>query len=35
MNGDCPQGFAKISKEDGENAVNYGMPCFKIEKGYP
>ena len=31
----CPEEVAKISEEDGENAVIYGMPCFKIEKGYP
>jgi len=30
----CPQEVAKIKEEDGENAVIYGMPCFKIEKGY-
>ena len=31
----CPEEVAKISEEDGENAVIYGMPCLKIEKGYP
>ena len=31
----CPEEVAKISEEDGENAVIYGMPCFKIEKAYP
>ena len=31
----CPDEVAKIKEEDGENAVIYGMPCFKIEKGYP
>ena len=31
----CPQEVAKINEEDGENAVIYGMPCYKIEKGYP
>jgi hypothetical protein len=31
----CPQEVAKIKEEDGENAVIYGMPCYKIEKGYP
>ena len=31
----CPDEVAKIDESDGENAVIYGMPCFKIEKGYP
>ena len=31
----CPDEVAKIKEEDGENAVIYGMPCYKIEKGYP
>ena len=31
----CPEEVAKISEEDGENAVIYGIPCLKIEKGYP
>ena len=31
----CPEEVAKIDEEDGENAVIYGLPCFKIEKGYP
>ena len=31
----CPEEVAKISEEDGENAVIYGIPCFKIEKAYP
>ena len=30
----CPEEVAKIDEEDGENAVIYGMPCFKIEKGH-
>ena len=31
----CPEEVAKIQEEDAENAVIYGLPCFKIEKGYP
>ena len=31
----CPNEVAKIAEEDGENAVIYGMPCYKIENGYP
>ena len=31
----CSKEVAKISEEDGEDAVIYGMPCLKIEKGYP
>ena len=31
----CPEEVAKIDEEDGGNAVIYGLPCFKIEKGYP
>ena len=31
----CPKEVSTISEEDGENAIIYGMPCFKIEKGYP
>jgi hypothetical protein len=31
----CPDEVAKIDESDGENAVIYGIPCFKIEKGYP
>ena len=31
----CPDEVAKIKEEDGENAVIYGMQCYKIEKGYP
>ena len=31
----CPEEVAKIAVEDAENAVIYGLPCFKIEKGYP
>ena len=31
----CPDEVAKIKEEDGENAVIYGVPCYKIEKGYP
>lgn len=30
-----PEEVAKINEIDGENAVIYGMPCFRIEKGYP
>ena len=30
----CPEDVAKIKEEDGENAVIYGMPCYKIEKGF-
>ena len=29
----CPDEVAKIKEEDGENAVIYGVPCYKIEKG--
>ena len=29
----CPEEVSKISEEDGENAIIYGIPCFKIEKG--
>ena len=31
----CPDEVAKIKEEDGENAVIYGISCYKIEKGYP
>ena len=31
----CPKEISEINEEDGENAVIYGMQCFKIEKGYP
>ena len=31
----CPEELSKIDESDGENAVIYGIPCFKIEKGYP
>jgi len=31
----CPDEVSKIKEEEGENAVIYGMPCYKIEKGYP
>ena len=31
----CPEEVSKIQEEDAENAVIYGLPCFKIEKGYP
>ena len=30
----CPEDVAKINEQDGENAVIYGIPCYKIEKGY-
>ena len=30
-----PEELSKIDESDGENAVIYGIPCFKIEKGYP
>ena len=30
-----PEKVSKINEIDGENAVIYGMPCLKIEKGYP
>ena len=30
-----PNEVEEINEIDGENAVIYGMPCFKIEKGYP
>ena len=30
-----PNEVEKINEIDGENAVIYGIPCFKIEKGYP
>ena len=30
-----PNEVEEIDEIDGENAVIYGMPCFKIEKGYP
>ena len=30
----CPEEVARISEDIGENAVIYGMPCFRIEKGY-
>jgi hypothetical protein len=30
-----PNEISKINELDGENAVIYGMPCYKIEKGYP
>ena len=30
----CPQEVTKINEEDGENALIYGKPFFKIEKGY-
>ena len=29
----CTEEVSKISEEDGENAIIYGIPCFKIEKG--
>ena len=29
----CPEEVSKISEEEGENAIIYGIPCFKIEKG--
>ena len=29
----CPNEVSKINELDGENAVIYGMPCYKIEKG--
>ena len=31
----CPKEQARINEADGENAVIYGIPCYKIEKGYP
>ena len=31
----CPAELSTIDESDGENAVIYGIPCFKIEKGYP
>ena len=31
----CPEEVGKIREEDAENAVIYGLPCFKIEKGHP
>ena len=31
----CPEEVSKISEEEGENAIIYGIPCFKIEKGRP
>ena len=31
----CPEEVAKVNEEDGENAVIYGIPCYKIEKAYP
>ena len=30
-----PNEVEEIDEIDGENAVIYGIPCFKIEKGYP
>ena len=30
-----PNEISKINELDGENAVIYGMRCYKIEKGYP
>ena len=30
----CPDEVSKISEEEGENAIIYGIPCFKIEKGH-
>ena len=30
----CPEEVAKIPEEEGENAIIYGIPCLKIEKGY-
>ena len=30
-----PKEVEEINEIDGENAVIYGIPCFKIEKGYP
>jgi len=30
-----PNEVEEINEIDGENAVIYGIPCFKIEKGYP
>ena len=30
-----PEEVSKIDEIDGENAVIYGINCFKIEKGYP
>ena len=29
----CPEEVSKISEEEGENAIIYGVPCLKIEKG--
>ena len=29
-----PEEVSKISEEDGENAIIYGTPCLKIEKGH-
>ena len=31
----CPSEVEKIDEINAENAVIYGMPCYKIEKGYP
>ena len=31
----CPDEVAKIKEEDGENAVIYGIKCYKIENAYP
>ena len=30
----CPEEVSKISEEDAENAIIYGIPCLKIEKGH-
>ena len=31
----CPKEVSKINEEDGENAVIYGLKCYKIENAYP
>ena len=31
----CPKEVSKINEEDGENAVIYGIKCYKIENAYP
>ena len=31
----CPKEVSSINEDEGENAVIYGIHCFKIEKGYP
>ena len=31
----CPEEVKNIDEIEAENAVIYGIPCYKIEKGYP